>query len=321
METDTGTTLKPLIDEPAIIVENEYKTLVIADLHLGIEAEFRQKGINIGSQTEKLLARAIKCLKATEPDAIILLGDVKHAVPKMLYSDRKEVPFFLAQIAEYAPVYVVKGNHDSRIDELMPAALAVSELDCAPPPKHATYLKGTEGFLFDHVGYTHGHSWPSQELFSAEYILIGHNHPQIRLVSSGSGYRGKSTEQAWITARCDYEPIKKRYPAMTNKEVTTPTQPQVIIVPAFNELCGGLTFNTSKDESELLGPISSKLLCLDAMEVHLLDGTYIGKIRDLKFVTTPVQSSRVHGSKFGGVRLALFIFLEVYLQTGQFLSV
>ena len=41
--------LKPLIDEPAMVVENEFKTLVIADLHLGIEAELREKGVNIGS--------------------------------------------------------------------------------------------------------------------------------------------------------------------------------------------------------------------------------------------------------------------------------
>jgi len=283
---DTETRLKLLIDEPAIIVENEKKTLVIADLHLGIESEFREKGINIGSQTEKLLDRAIKCLTATEPDAIILLGDVKHSVPKMLYTDRKEVPYFLAQIAEYAPVYIVKGNHDSRIDELLPTptVLGASELDYSSrSPRHEIYLKGREGFLFDHVGYTHGHSWPAQELFAAEYILIGHNHPQIRLVSSGSPrYLSKSTEQVWITARCDYEMIKKRSPTRISKEVPTLTQPQVIIVPAFNELCGGLTFNRSKDESELLGPISSKLLSLDAMEVHLLDGTYIGKIGDLR---------------------------------------
>jgi hypothetical protein len=126
---DTKITLKPLIDESAIVVENEHKALVIADLHLGIEAEFRQKGINIGSQTEKLLERAITCVKAAEPDVIILLGDVKHAVPQILYTDRKEVPFFLARLAEYAPVYIVKGNHDGYIDKLL---LEVTEPDWNP---------------------------------------------------------------------------------------------------------------------------------------------------------------------------------------------
>lgn len=264
------TTLKPLVDEPAIVVENEHKALVIADIHLGIEAEFRQKGINIGSQTDKLLERAIACVKAAEPDVIILLGDVKHAVPQILWAERKEVPLFLARLAEHAPVYVVKGNHDGNIDKLLPE---LAEPDWIP--KHEIKIKDAQGFLFDHVGYSHGHSWPSQEIFTAQYILIGHNHPRIRLVSSSSRY--KSMKTVWIRAQCDYDAVKEHYPELKlNKENT----PRVVIMPAFNELCGGVAFNTTK--RELLGPVASKLLRVDTMEVYLLDGTYIGKVSDLE---------------------------------------
>ena len=266
----TSTTLKPLVDEPALVVEHEHKALVLADIHLGIETEFRQKGINIGSQTDKLLKRAIECVKAAEPDVIILLGDVKHAVPQILYTDRKEVPLFLAQLAEYAPVYIVKGNHDGYIDRLI---LEVTEPDWNP--KHEIKVEGTQGFLFDHVGYTHGHSWPSPELFTAQYILIGHNHPRIRLVSSSSRYRSMKT--VWIRAQCDHEAVKEHYPELKLNEENTP---QVVIMPAFNELCGGVAFNTTK--RELLGPVASKLLRLETMEVYLLDGTYIGKVSDLE---------------------------------------
>jgi hypothetical protein len=266
----TTTTLKPLIGEPAIVVENEHKALVIADLHLGIEAEFRQKGINIGSQTEKLLERAIKCVKAAEPDVIILLGDVKHAVPQISFTDRKEVPFFLAHLAEYAPVYIVKGNHDGCIDKLLPEVAAPLR-----KPKHEIYVKTIKGFLFDHVGYTHGHSWPLQELFTAQYILIGHNHPRIRLVSSNSRYT--SMKPVWIRVQCDYKAVMKHYPELKQNKRTAPW---VIIMPAFNELCGGVAFNAAK--REFLGPIASKLLQLETMEVYLLDGTYIGKACDLE---------------------------------------
>ncbi|MHC1610291.1 MAG: metallophosphoesterase [Candidatus Methanospirareceae archaeon] len=267
---DTKIKLRPLVDEPAIVVENEYKALVIADLHLGIEAEFRQKGINIGSQTEKLLDRAIKCIKAAEPDVIILLGDVKHAVPQISFTDRREVPFLLARIAEYAPVYIVKGNHDGNIDRLI---LEVTEPDWNP--EHEIIVKGAQGFLFDDVGYTHGHSWPSPDLFSAPYILIGHNHPQIQLVTSNSRYRSMKT--VWIRAKCDYEAVMKQYPGLKLGKRNTPW---VIIMPAFNELCGGLAFNTAR--RELLGPVASKLLRLETMEVYLLDGTYIGRVEDVE---------------------------------------
>ncbi|MCK4476067.1 MAG: metallophosphoesterase [Methanophagales archaeon] len=260
-------TLKPLIDKAAMVVENEFKTLVIADLHLGIEAELRQKGINIGSQTKKLSERAIKCVKAAEPDVIVLLGDVKHAVPRISWMDRKEVPFFLAELAEYAPVYVVKGNHDGHLNRLLPKA---TERE----PEHEVSIKSTRGFLFDGVGYTHGHSWPSQDLFSAKYILIGHNHPRIRLVSPSSHYT--SMKPVWIRAKCDYEAVKKQYPELRIKGWN---DPWVIIMPAFNEICGGVTFNSQN--RRLLGPIASKLLRSEDMEVYLLDGTYIGKVGDL----------------------------------------
>ena len=268
--TTTTAKLKPLIDEPALIVENEHKVLVLADLHLGIEAAFRQKGINIGSQTEKLLERALTCVKAAAPEEIILLGDVKHSVPQILYSDRKEVPFFLAHLAEYAPVSIVKGNHDGYIERIL---LEVTEPDWNP--KHEIHVKTASGFLFDNVGYTHGHSWPSRELITAPYILIGHNHPRIRLVSSVSRY--SSMKPVWIRAQCDPEAVKAHYPEL---EPSKENAPRVIIMPAFNELCGGVAFNATR--GELLGPVASKLLRVDTMEAYLLDGTYLGKVSELE---------------------------------------
>ncbi len=255
-----------MIDKPAMVVENESKTLVIADLHLGIEAELREKGINIGSQTEKLLERVITCVKAAEPDVILLLGDVKHAVPRISWMDRKEVPFFLAELAEYAPVYVVKGNHDGHLNRLLPKATE---------PEHEVCIKSTRGFLFDGVGYTHGHSWPLQDLFSAKYILIGHNHPRIRLVSPNSHYT--SMKPVWVRAKCDYEAVKGHYQKLRKSDWN---DPWVILMPAFNEICGGITFNAPT--KRLLGPIASKLLRLEDMEVYLLDGTYIGKAGELE---------------------------------------
>ena len=261
-------TLKPILNEAALVVEKDHKTLVIADLHLGIEAEFRQRGINIGSQTEKLLERALTCVKVAEPDVIILLGDVKHAVPRISFVDRKEVPFFLAELAAYAPIYVVKGNHDGYINKLLPESIVSGQ-------KHEISIKGAQGFLFDQIGYIHGHSWPSPELFDASYILIGHNHPRIRLVSSSLHYG--SMKPVWIRAHFDYDAVKRRY---SEVKMSDRNAPRVIIMPAFNELCGGVAFNAAN--KELLGPIASKLLRLESMEVYLLDGTYIGKVGDLE---------------------------------------
>ena len=251
----------------ALIVENKKRTLVLADLHLGIEDELRQRGINIGSQTDKVLKRVVTCVRAAEPDAIVLLGDIKHAVPGVSYQDRTEVPRFLASLAEYAPVYVVKGNHDSHLEGLMPDETIASI-------EHEISLERTRGFIFDGVGYTHGHTWPSQELFSAEYIMIGHNHPMIRLVSGGAGYTKMMS--VLIRAECSYNAVTQHY-----KDINTDrwNDPWVIIMPAFNEICGGVAFNSP--DLKLKGPIASKLILRDTMEAYLLDGTYLGRVVDL----------------------------------------
>ena len=42
--------LQPIIDEPALLLK-EKKLLVIADLHIGIETELRENGLQVPSQT------------------------------------------------------------------------------------------------------------------------------------------------------------------------------------------------------------------------------------------------------------------------------
>ena len=48
-------TLQPLIDEPALLLK-EKKLLVIADLHIGIESELRENGLQVPSQTRMMEA-------------------------------------------------------------------------------------------------------------------------------------------------------------------------------------------------------------------------------------------------------------------------
>ncbi len=262
--------LSPVIEEAALVVENKLRTLVIADLHLGIEEELRQRGINIGSQTSKIMDRVQACIETTEPDAIVLLGDVKHAVPGVSYSyrDRVEVPLFLASLAEYAPVYVVRGNHDAQLEKLLPEE---------PGLQHEIRMEETKGFILDGAGYIHGHTWPAPELFAAEYIMMGHNHPMVRLVSRGVGYARQMS--VWIRAKCSYDAVLRYYRHMDRWN-----DPWVIIMPAFNEICGGVAFNSP--DLKPLGPIASKLILTGTMEAYLLDGTYLGRVTDLQSEVT-----------------------------------
>jgi metallophosphoesterase superfamily enzyme len=50
-------------------------------------------------------------------------------------------------------------------------------------------------------------------------------------------------------------------------------------MPAFNELCGGIPFNVRNPD--LLGPIAVHALKIKNAAAYLLDGTNLGRIRDM----------------------------------------
>src|SRR5659263_41991 len=150
-------TATPILNEPALVVENSLKVLVIADIHLGIEWELYHRGFSIPSQVEKRKKRMLDHINSEKPDRIVLLGDIKHNVPRTSWQEKKEVPDFLKALEAYAPVDIVPGNHDGGIEELISENVSIH---------------GTRGFVLDGVGYFHGHTWPDRELLSPEQVVM-----------------------------------------------------------------------------------------------------------------------------------------------------
>src|SRR5659263_654990 len=109
-------TATPILNEPALVVENSIKVLVIADVHLGIEWELYHRGFSIPSHVEKRKKRMLEYIMSVKPDRIVLLGDIKHNVPPTTWQEKREVPDFLKTFAAYAPVDIVPGNHDGGIE-------------------------------------------------------------------------------------------------------------------------------------------------------------------------------------------------------------
>jgi putative SbcD/Mre11-related phosphoesterase len=251
-------TATPILNEPALVVENSIRVLVIADVHLGIEWELYHRGFSIPSQVEKRKKRMIDHINLVKPDRIVLLGDIKHNVPRTSWQEKKEVPDFLKTLAAYAPVDIVPGNHDGDIEELISENVSIH---------------GTRGFMLDGVGYFHGHTWPDMELLSTEQVVMSHNHPTVRLKDT-LGHA--VSEKVWIKTRFIQKAIKRYFGDIIW------TDPEVIIMPAFNELCGGIPFNESIHE-DLLGPVfANHAIELEKASVFLLDGTNLGMIGNIK---------------------------------------
>ena len=242
--------LQPIIDEPALLLK-EKKLLVIADLHIGIESELRENGLQVPSQTKVMEQRLISILTTNTIDDIIFLGDIKHNIPSSTIQERTDVKKFLNTIQAYGTLHILPGNHDGNIDRLLSPAIK---------------LYPSDGFVFDGIGFTHGHRRPSTEVMQCDQVIIGHTHPTVMLIDR-LGYR--SFEQCWLRGIPLSDRLQEKFP-------NSPTS-QIVIMPTFNPLCGGIAVN----RDPLLGPFRS-LIDADNADLYLLDGSSLGKVKDLK---------------------------------------
>jgi putative SbcD/Mre11-related phosphoesterase len=250
----THVSATPIFGEPLLLVEGNERVLVAADLHLGLEYEMWLGGISIPSQTEKILKRLRRSLAEIKPDRLLLLGDIKHNVPRTSWQERKEIPRFLRALAQDVSVDIVPGNHDAGLADLAP---------------QGTRVHLSSGIVIDSAGYFHGHTWPDRELLSAELLVAGHIHPAVRLKDPlGISHN----ERAWARAALSPAAVERQYG-------TAMSAPEMVIVPAFNDLCGGLSLNEMCEDER--GPIPT-LADMDDARIFLLDGTDLGRLHSIR---------------------------------------
>jgi metallophosphoesterase superfamily enzyme len=273
--------ITPIIEEPALIVTNTETSLVVADIHLGIEWDLYRSGINLPSQMGSRLDRIRDYIQANSPDRVILLGDVKHNVPQISWQEKDEIPHFLETLAEHAHVDIFPGNHDGGIESLFSGQKDIK-------------VHSVRGSVLDGVGYFHGHTWPAPELLAASHIITAHNHPAVRFTDD-FGY--SVVEPAWIRTKFNADILKGRFGNLDFENPAQWADPELFVMPAFNELCGGVPFNESTQE-DLLGPaFSSGGIELETSEVYLLDGTRLGLLKNIRKLQHTRVRTRTSGRR------------------------
>lgn len=274
--------IAPFFPWPALLLDDGSRTLVVADLHLGFEFELSEKGVNLPSQTWRIKDKMLRMVEEAKPDSLIILGDLKHTIPKVSLQEWRDIPSFLQALKrKVQDVRLVLGNHDGGGEVFAGMGVTV----------HAS-----RGLLLEaggvKVGLFHGHAWPSPKLFEASCWVIGHNHPAIQFRSL-LGFR--TIRQVWVSAPINlrrlcgdflkYRGVKaggNPEKVLREKFNVKPACRKLIILPAFNDLLGGLAFNATP-QSELIGPITrSRGVQMDKAEVYLTDGIYLGLLKDLK---------------------------------------
>ena len=242
---------------PALFIE-EIKTLVIADLHIGISYELYQSGINIPTQVEEMKKTIIKLINQTKAKVLVLLGDLKHDVPGISVQELKEIPQFLEDLSKRIKIEIVLGNHDTFLKELLPKRK----------------LHSSKGFKIGKFGFIHGHAWPSKELLVCDYLIMSHIHPTVQFKDK-FGYR--IIEPIWIKSNINQKKIKERYKVKKTGKL------EIIIMPAFNNLLGGTPVNVKTKSDELLGPLlKNNFIDMDSSEIYLMDGTYLGILKNIE---------------------------------------
>ncbi len=244
------TYIQPIPGIPALQVEN---CLVVGDLHIGVESHLMSKGFHLVSRTSDMLD---VLLDVDDPSVtrLIVIGDVKDSVPGSSKQEYREIPdFFESLFQRYDMIDVVRGNHDTSIEEFLPSRVRI---------------RPATGLRLDDVGFVHGHTWPSEEVMGCDTLVMAHNHPAVMF---RDGVGRQMTEPCWFRGRFREDAADDRYPSLPRG---------FIVIPAFNRMLGGSPVNVIGED--LLGPIlNSGLLDLDDARIYLLDGLDIGRRADL----------------------------------------
>lgn len=245
--------VEPVPDRKAAVVTTEGKRLlVIADYHAGIEAVLQADGVELESGGQARRERLLGLVAKTEPDRLVVLGDLIHAIGDPWEAEQRELRELFGQID--TPVTLVKGNHDGEIEPFL------ESLD------GEIRVTDSGGTVIGDVGFVHGHTWPADTVLRTTTLCMGHEHPAARLTDEVGGRR---VTPVWLRGELSSEPFESLPETASDRDL--------IVFPAFNDRSGGTWINA--EEQEFLSPFLPT--GLSGGEGFLLDGTRLGAYRRL----------------------------------------
>lgn len=156
----------------------EENILILGDIHLGYEDTLKSKGFLIPKQQFKLTMKRIyeiinfirKKHQITILNRIIINGDLKHEFGTIQRAEWNETLDLIDILQkECEELIVIKGNHDKIIQPILNKRDIIAK-------EH--YISGKEKDNQTLIG--HGDFIP-EEINKPEVIIIGHEHPAIKL--------------------------------------------------------------------------------------------------------------------------------------------
>lgn len=136
--------------------------LVVADMHLGVEAALEYEGLSIPRvQTKKIADYMSRMIQKVSPSKVVVAGDLKHNFSRNLVQEWQDIERFVKGLSGKASLEVVKGNHDNYLGLIL--------------RQHGIPLR--REITVSGARILHGHSGDLGD----EMTIMGHIHPSIRL--------------------------------------------------------------------------------------------------------------------------------------------
>ncbi len=181
------TRLEPVPGEPAATAAiGSERALLVADYHAGYESGLRyERGVDVPSRAPDRRERLAALLERTDPDRLVVLGDLMHSIGDPGGAERGELEVLFESFASDLAVTVVKGNHDGRIETWLAESDAVeATVDVVPGG----------GVALGDVGVCHGHTCPRGPPSRATSSVWATNTPacdsRTRSAAAASNVRG-----------------------------------------------------------------------------------------------------------------------------------
>ncbi len=245
----TGEQIRFVYEEPAVVVEDDgERYIVVGDLHIGAERRFRQRGINIYKNEERMADKIKEIAKEFEAERLVLLGDIKESILYPDVQERNAIRNFFYRL-EGMEMEILRGNHDAHLDEII-------------------NKKCQDEFMTKNFAFLHGNKWPTEEAMMRKTIISGHNHVAVETVDkNGARY----IEKAWLIAGRGRS--KGEYKRINTKEL--------IVMPAFNELITGYPVGKKgSGREEGMNPLlGNRIFSYRNADIFGISGSYYGKVK------------------------------------------
>jgi putative SbcD/Mre11-related phosphoesterase len=222
---------------PALFIE-PIDTVVVADLHLGIERELASSGIFFPRfQYQDIKEHLASIINKISPKQIIVDGDLKHKFGGRTDQEFNEVIDVLGYLTQNVEkLIVIRGNHDNFVKGLFtkfPKAKFVEKV-----------------YFEDTFTFTHGHEIPPEaEANVSHMIIIAHEHPAIAL-------------------RDDVGAKVKLRALLFG---ATKSNGKLIVLPAFSPLSLGSEVNLVTSTEQILSPFLRNCASLGEMKAYAID--------------------------------------------------